>query len=228
MIPLRDDNPRKLFPGVTIAIIVTNVLVFLYQVSLPKGEMQSFLFSYGAVPNLIVHGSSLHTIFTSMFLHGGFMHLLGNMWYLWIFGDNVEGLVGHTRFIIFYLLCGVVAFFGHFLFEPTSTIPMVGASGAISGVLGAYALRYPRARVHLLIPLFPFIWLWRVFLVPAAVVLGGWFVIQLFSGIAVQQSGVAWFAHVGGFIAGLLLVRLFEKKEEPPPPWPLSFLDEND
>ena len=226
MIPLRDENPRKLFPGVTIAIIVANVLVFLYQVSLPKGEIQSFLFTYGAVPNLIVRGSSLYAIFTSMFLHGGFMHLLGNMWYLWIFGDNVEGLMGHWRFILFYLLCGTAAFFGHFIFEPTSTIPMVGASGAISGVLGAYALRYPRARVHLLIPLFPFVWLWRVFLVPAAVVLGGWFVIQLFSGIAAQQSGVAWFAHVGGFVAGLLLVKFFEPRPKPPEKSPLSFLDE--
>lgn len=211
MFPIRDDNPRILFPAVTLALILANTVVFLYQITLPLQEASSFLFSFGAVPNLIIHGNGLYTVFSSMFLHGGFLHLLGNMWYLWLFGDNVEGLVGHFRFFIFYLLCGVAAFLTHFFLEPTSTIPMIGASGAISGVLGAYAFRYPKARIHLLVPLFPFIWLWRVFKVPAVLVLGGWFMLQIASVVFVHEGGVAWFAHIGGFIAGLLMIRWFVK-----------------
>jgi membrane associated rhomboid family serine protease len=211
MIPIRDENPRIIFPVVTLALILINVIVFLYQVTLPAAEAQNFVFLYGAVPNSIFHGNGLITIFTSMFMHGGFLHILGNMWFLWLFGDNVEGLTGHFRFLIFYLLCGVAAFLTHFLLQPTSTLPMIGASGAISGVLGAYALRYPKARIHLLVPLFPFIWLWRVFRVPAVFVLGGWFALQIVSVVAVHNGGVAWFAHIGGFIFGLLMIRFFEK-----------------
>jgi membrane associated rhomboid family serine protease len=151
-------------------------------------------------------------VFSSMFMHGGFMHLFGNMLYLWIFGDNIEQLCGHMRFILFYLLCGVFAFLSHFIFAPHSPIPMVGASGAISGVLGAYALRFPRARV--LSSIWFFIIFWDVIRVPAVILLGLWFVMQLFSGVssASDQAGVAWFAHIGGFIAGLLFIRYFEKK----------------
>jgi membrane associated rhomboid family serine protease len=211
MIPIRDENPRVVFPVVTLALILINTIVFLYQVTLPAPEAQNFVFLYGAVPNSIFHGNGLYTIFTSMFLHGGILHILGNMWFLWLFGDNVEGLTGHFCFLIFYLLCGVAAFLTHFLLQPTSTLPMIGASGAISGVLGAYALRYPKARIHLLVPLFPFIWLWRVFRVPAVFVLGGWFLLQIVSVVMVHNGGVAWFAHIGGFIFGLLMIRFFEK-----------------
>lgn len=211
MIPLRDENPRRLFPFFTIVLIGANVAVFIYQFLLAADAQVQFLYAYGAVPNSIIHGRNLHSIITSMFLHGGLLHLLGNMLYLWVFGDNIEGICGHFRFLIFYLLCGLIAFFSHFIFDAFSQIPMVGASGAISGILGAYALRFPRARVHILIPLFPIIW--RTIPVPAALVLGFWFVMQLFNAfVAGGGGGVAWLAHIGGFVAGLLLIRKFEKK----------------
>jgi len=212
MIPIRDENPSRLFPFVTIAIIAANVLVFLYQFTLPADAQVQFVYAYGAVPNTIIHGQNLSSIFTSMFLHGGILHVLGNMLYLWIFGDNIEGICGHFRFILFYLLVGVIAFASHFAFSPFSQVPMIGASGAISGILGAYAIRFPRARVHVLIPLLPFIWLWRTFRVPAFLVLGFWFAMQLLNVFLGGGGGVAWLAHIGGFIAGLLLIGRFEKK----------------
>jgi membrane associated rhomboid family serine protease len=212
MIPIRDDNPRRLYPFFTILFIVMNVGVFLYQSFLPRDEYLTFLYTFGAVPDLIIHGQNFKSIFTSMFLHGGILHLLGNMLYLWIFGDNIEGICGHTRFVVFYLLCGFAAFFSHFILQPFSEIPMIGASGAISGILGAYALRFPRARVHIIFPLFPFIWIWRSAALPAIVVLGFWFFLQIFNALFAGGSGVAWFAHIGGFIAGIFLIRIFEKK----------------
>ncbi len=211
MIPLHDDNPRYIFPLVTLMLIIVNTAVFVYQLTLPHDEIEPFFYSYGAVPAVVMNGLNLRSIFTSMFLHGGLLHLLGNMWYLWLFGDNVEGLTGHLRFIFFYLFCGIAAFMTHLLFSPSSTVPMVGASGAISGVLGAYAVRYPFARVHLLVPLFPFIWLWKVFRVPAVIVLFGWFLIQVMNGLLSHGSNVAWFAHIGGFIAGVLCIGFFEQ-----------------
>jgi len=210
MIPIRDDNPSRLFPFVTIAIVIVNVGVFVYQLFLPRDAYLAFLYNYGAIPSVIVHGENLYAVFSSMFLHGGFLHLLGNMLYLWIFGDNIEGLCGHGRFLIFYLICGIAAFASHFVLEPSSTIPMIGASGAISGILGAYVLRFPRARVHIVFPLFPFIWLWRTAVLPAVIVLGFWFLLQIFSALFSTGSGVAWFAHIGGFVSGFVLVKFFE------------------
>jgi membrane associated rhomboid family serine protease len=212
MIPIRDENSNRIFPLMTLVLIIANVLIFVYQLLLSHEALNAFVYRYAAVPNLIIHGQSLYTPFTSMFLHGGFLHLAGNILYLWIFGDNVEALCGHFRFLFFYILCGLVAFFGHFIFSPFSTIPMLGASGAISGILGAYFLRFPRARVTVLIPLFFFIW--PTFQIPAVMVLGLWFIYQIFSGLSLPSSsgGVAWFAHVGGFLAGLLLIRLFERR----------------
>jgi len=212
MIPLKDDNPHLSQPLVTYLLIAMNVMVFLRQVLLSGEAASEFVFTYGAVPAYITQGHQVHTILTSMFLHGGFMHLAGNMLYLYIFGDNVEALCGHLRFLVFYLLCGAVAFASHYLTATTSEIPMIGASGAISGVLGAYALRFPRARVYVLFPIF--LWIYRIFKIPAALVLGIWFLLQLFSGVASSATGggVAWFAHVGGFIAGLVLIHFFEQR----------------
>lgn len=210
MIPLKDDNPHISRPVVTYALIAINVLVFLRQLTLAPGLSEEFVFTWGAIPASITQGQQLQTIFTSMFLHGGFMHLAGNMLYLFIFGDNVETLCGHVRFLLFYLICGVLAFASHYVFATTSEIPMIGASGAISGVLGAYALRFPRAHVHVLIPIF--FWIYRIFKIPAVIVLGIWFFMQVFSGVTTSPAGggVAWFAHVGGFLAGLLLISAFE------------------
>ncbi|NIA29218.1 MAG: rhomboid family intramembrane serine protease [Actinobacteria bacterium] len=212
MIPLKDENPQRSFPVVTILLITINVAVFIYQLLMRQAESQTFVYQFGAVPNVIVHGQNLYAPFTSMFLHGGLLHIAGNMLYLWIFGDNVEYLCGHFRFLLFYLLCGFIAFLSHFLTVPFSNIPMIGASGAISGVLGAYALKFPRARVYVLVPLF--IWIWRIFRIPAAVVLGFWFLIQIISGLSSPGSGagVAWFAHIGGFVSGMILIRFFTKK----------------
>ena len=159
---------------------------------------------------------NIFTLFTSMFLHGGFLHIFGNMLYLWIFGDNVEAIMGSVRFLLFYLLCGLIAALSYIIIDPNSTVPMIGASGAISGVLGAYFLRFPRARVHVL---FIFFFIFRVIRVSALFVLGFWFLFQLLNGLGQMKlhstgGGVAWFAHIGGFIAGMILVYFFEKKHK--------------
>ncbi|HHL73775.1 MAG TPA: rhomboid family intramembrane serine protease [Bacteroidetes bacterium] len=210
MIPLKDDNPRTAYPIVTISLIVINVLVHLYVLSLPAGYAELFYRSYGAIPAAIVQGEGLSRLFTSMFLHGGIMHLGGNMLYLYIFGDNVENSMGSGRFLLFYLLSGLAAALTHIIFSPMSTIPMIGASGAISGVLGAYALTFPGARVLVVIPIFIFL---QTFYIPAVVVLFFWFFMQLGSGLlslgAGSGGGIAWFAHVGGFVAGMALVKRF-------------------
>ena len=221
MIPLRDDNPTKIVPVVTVGLIVLNVLVFLYQRSLGTDGEGVFIYQFGAIPAVIFGSQTLpselvaipasFSVFTSMFLHGGFMHLIGNMLYLWIFGNNIEDAMGHGRFIVFYLLTGVAASMAHFLTDLTSEIPTIGASGAISGILGAYILLYPRAQVLVLIFLGFFI---RVMYIPAGFVLGFYFVLQIFQGsITFGQGGggVAWFAHIGGFLGGLLLVGLFKQ-----------------
>ncbi len=226
MIPFKDDNPSRVFPFVTIFLILANVAVFVFQWMLGKGA-QAFFVRYGAIPWEIAHFRELThldpalqtgwpsavTLFSSMFIHGGILHLVGNMLYLWIFGDNVEGLMGPVRFFFFYIFCGLAAALTHVALEPNSTIPMVGASGAISGVLGAYLVRFPGARIHVLIFLF---WFIRVVRVPALVVLGLWFILQIFNGLGSLGSqgggGVAWFAHIGGFVAGILLLFLFEKR----------------
>jgi membrane associated rhomboid family serine protease len=212
MIPLKDDNPRSTYPLVTVSLIAVNVALFVHQLFMPQAEARAFIYQFGAVPALLIQGIHLYSPLTSMFLHGGLMHLLGNMLYLWIFGDNIEHLCGHFRFLVFYALCGLIAFLSHFFADPFSEIPMVGASGAISGVLGAYLLRFPRARVVVFLPIF--FWIWYTFRVPAFLLLGLWFAVQILNGLTVPASagGVAWFAHIGGFVAGLLLIRRFEKR----------------
>ncbi|MDZ7724386.1 MAG: rhomboid family intramembrane serine protease [candidate division KSB1 bacterium] len=211
MIPLKDDNPVSITPFVTYALIIINVIIFLNQLTLDSRAYQEFVYTYGAVPLQLIHGQNLHSIFTSMFLHGGFGHLLGNMLFLWIFADNIEYLTGHGRFIVFYILCGLAAFLTHFIMAPTSQVPMIGASGAISGVLGAYAIRFPRARVHVL---WIFFFIISVDRIPAAIVLGLWFLLQILSamGASASSAGVAWYAHIGGFVAGILLIGFFQKR----------------
>lgn len=222
MIPLHDDNPTDIFPVLTIFFISACVLVFLWQASLGSEGYQIAIYRLGVIPAVLLDKVQLPpdhilipaelTIFTSMFMHGGFMHLAGNMLFLWIFGNNVEDAMGHGRFIIFYLLCGIAAAAGQTIQDPDSLVPMIGASGAISGILGAYLLLYPRAKVLVLIPLGFFTQLVRM---PAGWVLGLWFLIQLVSSALVNPDGggVAWFAHIGGFIAGMLLVPLFKQRK---------------
>ena len=220
MIPLHDDNPTSIVPVVTIAIIVLCALVFFWELSLgPAAEMA--FYSYGAVPAVVFGGKSLPprldlipawaTVFTSMFMHGGWMHIIGNMLYLWIFGNNVEDAMGHKRFIVFYLLCGVIAFLAHGMGNINSEVPTVGASGAISGVLGAYLLLHPYARVLVVIPLGFFLYTTRF---PAGLVLAFWFGFQLLSSAATpaDQAGIAFGAHIGGFIAGMALIPFFKYK----------------
>jgi membrane associated rhomboid family serine protease len=199
MIPLRDDNPITITPVVTWALIAINVLVFFYQVSLGPNAGQRFVFQFGAIPAVIVGERDLPvglavipsemSLFTSMFLHGGWMHLIGNMWFLWIFGNNIEEAMGHFRFIVFYVLCGFLASASHIFAYPDSVIPTIGASGAIAGSLGAYIMLYPRARVWTLIFLFFFV---RLLYIPAWVVLGGWVFLQFLNGsmaAGTQDSG---------------------------------------
>ena len=203
--PYKDDNPRILIPYVTYGIITLNVLIFLVQFGLDLQSSQSLILQFGLTPD---HWT-LPSLFTSMFLHGGVAHLLGNMWFMWIFGDNVESVLGHVRYFIFYFLCGVGAAVTQTAMDLHSTIPMIGASGAISGVLAAYMIRYPKARVHVFIFLFIFFTTIRV---PAFVVIGFWFFEQLTNGLGTIgldiSGGVAWFAHIGGFIAGAGLIKL--------------------
>lgn len=233
MIPLYDDNPRRLFPAVTIGLIIVNVLVFLWQTITPE----QVVYQFTMIPSEITAGlpglipvqngaitipTALHpawlTIFTSMFMHGGLAHIGGNMLYLWIFGDNIEGDLGHVRYLIFYLVVGAAAAAAHILGEPGSRIPTLGASGAIAGVMGGYILLHPRAEVHSLVPLGFFITMVRV---PAFIVLGLWFVYQvLLNSLGGGQSGggVAYLAHIGGFIAGVVLIKLFGPEVGPPRP----------
>lgn len=217
MLPLKDDLPTRTFPIVTIGLIAANILVFLHEISLgPKATM--VFFTYGAIPFELMNGVEIGqrpfpiaaSIFTSMFIHGGFFHVGGNMLYLWIFGNNIEDAMGHTRFIIFYLLCGVIAVYSHAYIDASSKVPMVGASGAVSGVLGAYLLLFPRAKILTLVPFGIFI---QFIKIPAVYVLGFWIVAQFFNGFFGIQSGVAWFAHIGGFAAGMILIYFFRKRQ---------------
>jgi len=217
MIPLHDDNPTTRVPFMTVGFIVLCVLTFLWQLSLGPRVEQAIL-AFGVTPAALFGNASspaapwpLLTVLTSMFLHGGWMHLIGNMLYLWIFGNNVEDAMGHVRFVVFYLACGAAAVLAQAIPAPDSTIPMIGASGAISGVLGAYLLLYPRARVLVLIPLGL---LTRMFRLPAMLVLGFWFVLQVVSTLLADpnQPGVAFGAHAGGFVAGMILLPLFKRR----------------
>lgn len=210
MIPLKDDNPRSAFPVLTITLIAVNILAFLLELQF---GLEYVVMKYGAIPIEIVNGQDLETMFTSMFLHGGFMHLAGNMLYLWIFGDNIESYLGRFKFILFYLICGLIAILAHIFMSGSSEVPMVGASGAISGILGAYLIKYPKAKVLVLIPIIFFITVRRI---PALFVLGFWFIMQLFSGVVTiggEGGGVAFWAHIGGFVAGLGLILLLSEKK---------------
>jgi membrane associated rhomboid family serine protease len=227
VIPLKDDNPSRSFPFMTLLLIAANVAVYAFQFLLGRNA-QAFVVRFGAIPWDITHFRELPglppesvsgfpnilTLFTSMFLHGGILHLLGNMLYLWIFGDNVESLIGHFKYLVFYILCGLAAALTYVFVDPNSHVPMIGASGAISGVLGAYMVNFPSARVHVLVFFFIFI---RIIRVPALIVLGLWFLVQVMNGFGAlgvrNAGGVAWFAHVGGFAAGMLFIFLFPKKK---------------
>ena len=203
--PYKDDNPRVLFPFVTYGIIGLNILVFWAQFFVYGNERLIPTFAF------VPYEFKLFTIFTSMFMHGGLMHIIGNMWFLYIFGDNVESILGHVRFLLFYLFCGIGAAVAQFLIQPDSTTPMVGASGAIAGVLGAYMIKFPKARVHVLAVIFIFI---TTIVVPAQLVLGLWFLMQLSGGLGSlgfdTTGGIAWFAHIGGFIVGISTLRIFQ------------------
>ena len=214
MIPLHDDNPTRSRPVLTIGIMIACLIIFLWQGSLGSQAGEVAVHALGLIPAVLLQKVRLApeiavvapalTLVTSMFLHGGFMHLAGNMLYLWIFGNNIEDVLGHFRFAIFYLLCGLAAAGGQILQNPDSVIPMIGASGAISGVLGAYLVLFPHARVLVMIPLGFYMHMTRL---SAAWVLGLWFAVQLANSLlAGDGPGVAWFAHIGGFIAGIVLV----------------------
>lgn len=233
--PFRDDNPSYSFPIVTIILVCLNV--FFYVMSGLAGELAFIrnLYTFGFIPTEIFHGISIDsiplewlppdvasptignfptflTLFTHMFMHGGFMHLLGNIWFLWLFGDNIEDRMGSFRFIVFYLVAGLIAAMSHGFTDVSGVIPMIGASGAISGVIGAYIILFPYARIHTVIFIFFF---FRTIPIPAWVFIGFWFAGQVFSGFAslgVQGAGVAFFAHIGGFIAGVIMVKLFAPK----------------
>ncbi|MGQ9800459.1 MAG: rhomboid family intramembrane serine protease [Candidatus Saccharicenans sp.] len=214
-IPLKDENPTSRFPLITVILIAVNCLVFLYQVFSPHG-LEYHVLRFGIIPYEITHWGMEATIprifwplslLTGMFLHGSLLHLGGNMLYLWIFGNNVEDFLGSLRFLLFYLACGITASMLQVAIYPNSRVPMIGASGAIAGLLGAYLILYPSARVKTLVFLFIYI---TVIYVPAWVLLGLWFVLQL-SNIG-MGGGVAWFAHIGGFLAGLSLILLATRK----------------
>jgi len=211
VIPLRDVIPSRTFPFVTITIIVLNALAWVLELALGPDDLERFLFIYGVVP------ANFHfpTLFTSMFLHASWSHILGNMWYLWIFGDNVEDQFGHVKFVVFYVMCGVVAALGHMLLNSGSMLPTIGASGAIAGVMGAYFIMYPQSRVLTLVPIF----FYDVIEVPAIALLGFWFLMQLFNAGAVATAtsgtggGVAFAAHVAGFLVGMGGVFVFRKRD---------------
>ena len=218
MFPIHDDNPTRITPYVTYVLLSACVLVFFWQISLGDAAQQA-VYSFGVIPSVLFASKSLPveleilpawlTIFSSMFLHGGWMHLIGNMLYLWVFGNNVEDAMGHRRFIVFYLACGLLAALTQAVLNPDSEIPMIGASGAISGVLGAYLLLHPHARILVVIPIIIVVYTpW----IAAYWVLGFWFVLQLINSLtsASDVGGVAYGAHIGGFVAGMLLIPLFK------------------
>jgi len=222
MIPLRDVNPSRGTPYVNYAIIAACILFFLYEIQLGAQQLERFLLEYGLVPAKISHPELFQNaslmdrylpFLTSMFLHGGWLHLIGNMWVLYIFGDNIESRLGHGRYFVFYILCGLLAASIQLFSNFNSRVPTIGASGAIAGVMGSYFVLYPRARVLALIPIFFFFTLMEV---PAYVFLGFWFILQFFSGTFAlmdtteRVGGIAWWAHIGGFIGGIVLLQVFQ------------------
>jgi len=233
LFPLRDENPTLLTPYVTVALIAINVVVWIYLegAGFSPDLLNQTICRYGIIPAVVTHETGGHigvmlgpgfgcrfgglgwvTLLTSMFLHGSWMHIIGNMWFLWLFGNNVEDSMGHVRYLVFYLLMGLAAGYAQVFSAPGSPIPTVGASGAISGVMGAYLVLYPRIRIQTLFFFFIFI---RIIAVPAWLVLIEWFAVQVLSGAANPRTGggVAFFAHIGGFVAGALLVKLFENRK---------------
>ncbi len=220
--PFKDDNPSTKYPYVTAGIIIVNVIIYLASISGGAYNFKLIVLNYGLIPTELLHMKNLYispdvnpfiTIFTSMFLHANLAHLIGNMWYLWIFGDNVEDFLGHFNFLIFYIAGGVASGLIHSIFNPSSTMPVIGASGAVSAVLGAYMLLYPAARVYVL---FFFIFIFRIFTMPAAVLIGFWIFFQILNGltslgVGQQVGGVAWFAHIGGFFYGLYFIKFVVK-----------------
>ena len=227
MLPIKDDVPSLKPPVITWFLIIANSLVFIFELWLPEKSLEHFFYLFGLVPARYTHPSWAEWVgfpvdnywpfLTNMFLHGGWLHIISNMWVLWIFGDNVEDRMGHFRFLVFYILCGILAGTVHMLSNPHSTVPALGASGAIAGVLGAYFLLYPFARVIVLVPLF----FWPFFFVlPAAFYLGFWFLLQFYQGTFALLApkyggGIAWWAHIGGFVAGLVLCPLFTRLRKP-------------
>ncbi|HZR17406.1 MAG TPA: rhomboid family intramembrane serine protease [Verrucomicrobiae bacterium] len=224
MFPIRDSIPTRSVPVVTRAIILINVLVFCLELALPPETLDRFLSLFGIVPARLIHpdwaatvgfpGGAYWTLLTHQFLHGGWLHIISNMWALWIFGDNVEDAMGGRRFALFYLTCGILAALTQVMTQPDSRVPSIGASGAIAGVLGAYFLLYPTARMVVLLPIFFFPFFFEV---PAVLYLGVWFLTQLFSGTLALASpeeagGIAFWAHIGGFLSGMLLCALFVQR----------------
>jgi membrane associated rhomboid family serine protease len=207
MFPIRDTQPSYSKPVVTVVLIVVNILVFLYEFSLDSFSQNAFMERYALIPDHF----RFSNVITSMFLHGGWMHVLGNMWFLWIFGDNIEDILGHVKYLVFYLMCGIAAALTQVFFNPFSRVPMVGASGAIAGVMGAYMIKFPHSRIRTLIFLFIF---FTMVDVPAWIMLIYWFGLQFVGGFEslasaqVAQGGTAFFAHVGGFVAGILFINL--------------------
>jgi membrane associated rhomboid family serine protease len=234
MIPIRDTIPRQHFPFAVFTLIAVNVGVFLWELAIPQDMTEQFIYLFGLVPARFTHAEWAaetgfpHTYWpflSTMFLHGGWLHIIGNMWVLWIFGDNVEDRMGPVRFVIFYILCGLAAGVVHVLTNPGSTVPAVGASGAIAGVMAAYFVLYPRARI---VAMFPIFFYPLFFTVPAFIYLGFWFLMQFFSGtlaIATNREvgGIAWWAHVGGFASGILFFSFFVRRREPGLLGPSSF-----
>lgn len=217
MIPLKDSVPRQTFPFTILLLIFANIIMFLYEISLGK-SLEGFIYNYGVIPKAFLSPktseiSQFPTLITSMFLHGSWLHLLGNMWFLWVFGDNIEDRMGHLRFPFFYLICGIAGALAHIYINPGANIPSIGASGAISGILGAYFILYPFSRVNTLVPVFFFFYFIKL---PAFFFLGLWFLIQFFSGAATilvtetaTHQGIAWWAHIGGFAAGIAFLPFF-------------------
>ncbi|MGO9480393.1 MAG: rhomboid family intramembrane serine protease [Candidatus Kryptoniota bacterium] len=220
MIPLKDKNQSYTFPFVNYLLIAANVLVFFYELSLGK-QLDGFIIKYGLISHRYFYAVAHHThlmtryipFFSSMFLHGGWLHIIGNMWFLFIFGDNVEDRLGHGNYLVFYLLSGLAAAILQLLSSVGSSVPTIGASGAISGVLGAYLVMFPRAKIVTLLPIFFF---FGIFDIPAFVFIGFWFLLQFVGGLQTlgvdTTGGIAWWAHVGGFVAGILMVPVFKKK----------------
>jgi len=221
MFPIRDTIPNRTFPATTWSIIALCGIIFLFETTLPQGFLEEFTYYFGIVPIEYTkrhrHGLPLIdylSFLTTMFLHGGWLHFLGNMWFLKIFGSKVEDRMGHGRFFVFYLVAGILASMFYIHFSPRSSMPVIGASGAIAGVMGAYYVMFPHARILTLIPIFIFPWFVEI---PALFFLGWWFLIQLFSGTFAQVlpaagGGVAWWAHIGGFIVGMILMPFFTRR----------------